>query len=149
MRFRPFAHFRSKVQSSCYLEQPSHFPQRRPRAREEPGVEGPATAVTAAAVSAFGSTFSAAFLALLEGGEGLLAADSASVAVVVAVLFAGGARPPLESNSAVVASALLSFWAPSFVVSFFLRALAFTQAQSFVRKDLRSFDLNDVFWYGR
>ena len=106
-----------------YLEQPSHFPHRRPRAREEPGVEGPATAaVAAAAFPAFGSTFSAAFLALLEGGEGLLAAASASVAV----LFAGGVRPPLESNSAVVASALLTFGAPSFVVSFFLRALAFT-----------------------
>ena len=54
---------------------------------------------------------------------------------VVVVLFAGGARPPLESNSAVVASALLSFRAPSFSAPFFLRAwaFAFTQIRTRVR----------------
>ena len=137
LRFRPLAHCRGKVQSSCYLEQPSHFPHRRPRAREEPGVEDPAAVTASPAATAvldFASTLSAVvFLALLAGGgEGPLAPESPSVVVV---LFAGGARPPLESNSAVVASALLSFWVPSFSAPFFLRvwAVAFTQIRTKVR----------------
>ena len=143
LRLRPFAHFRGKVQSSCYLEQPSHFPHRRPRAREEPGVEDPAAVTASPAATAvldFASTLSAVvFLALLAGGEGPLAPESPSVVVV---LFAGGARPPLESNSAVVASALLSFWAPSFSAPFFLRAwaFAFTQIRTKIRAKVeRSF----------
>ena len=136
LRLRLFVHFRGKVQSSYYLEQPTHFPHRRPRAREEPGVEDPADVTASPAATAvldFASTLSAVvFLALPAGGEGPLAAESPSVVVV---LFAGGARPPLESNSAVVASALLSFWVPSFSAPFFLRvwAVAFTQIRTKVR----------------
>ena len=117
--------------ASSYLEQPSHFPQRRPRARDNTGVEGPADAAAAAAfVAAFESSFSAAFFALLAGGDGLFAAASPSVVDS----FAGGARPPLESISAAVASAISSFSSRSFTASFFLEALRFTQAGRSVYK---------------